>query len=134
MENKIEYTLKLDSTQAGVVLHALDLLNRVIINQPQNVTEAAMNGLWGKIDFDEYCRRRDKANEYMKLAFDTIFSSYNEIIKTDEWDVSYSILQALRYQRHLAEFPTSIGVDSYPPMQLGKTPIPECTWENKHET
>lgn len=124
----IEYTLKLNSEQASVVLHALDLLNRVIINQPRYVTEVAMDWMFGKLDVDEYCRRRDHANEYMKKAFDMIFQDLDNVRKTPEWFTSYNILQALRYQKHLAESPNSNGVDSYPPMNVGGKPVPECTW------
>ena len=130
-ENKIEYTLKLNSAQVGVVLHALDLLNRIIINQPSHVTSVALDGMYNRIGIDEYCRRRDKANDYMKLAFSEIFRSEADVLKTEEWDTSYNILQALRYQRHLAEYPNSKGVDSYPPIYFGGEPVPECTWENK---
>lgn len=127
----IEYTLKLNSQQVANILKAIDLLMRIKINQPEEISRDLLEGMYDRIGVDEVCRRRDKANEYLRLAFLEIFPSWDEVNKDDEWYNLYNILQALRYQRHLAEFPNSKGVDAYPPMQFGGEPIPECTWEDK---
>jgi hypothetical protein len=131
----IEYTLKLNSTQAGEVLKAVDLLMRLKINQPHEISRAVMaDDYWkdGKVDrdeFDDFIHRRDRADMYIDKAFREIFPTWEDVKKDDEWHTLYNILQALRYQRHLAETPNGKGVDSYPPMALGGEPVPECTWK-----
>lgn len=131
----IEYTLKLNSTQATEVLKAIDLLMRLKINQPHEISMAVMpDDYWrnDKVDkdlFDDFIHRRDRADEYLKKAFREIFPTWKDVKKDDEWHTLYNILQALRYQRHLAEIPNGKGVDSYPPMALGGEPVPECTWK-----
>ena len=130
----IEYTLKLNSTQAGEVLKAVELLMRLKINQPKEISRAVMpDDYWrdGKIDkdvFDDFLERRDRADEHMEMAFKEIFPSWQDIRKDDEWHTLYNIFQAIRYQRHLAEHPNSVGVDSSLPMYFGGEPIPECSW------
>ena len=125
----IEYTLKLNSTQAAYVLKAVDLLMRLKINQPEEISRDVLDGMYERLGSNEYCNRRDKANSYLRLAFLEIFPTWDEVKKDDEWHSLYNIYQALRYQRHLAEYPNSKGVDSYPPMHFGGEEIPECTWE-----
>lgn len=135
----IEYTLKLNGTQAGEVLKAIDLLMRLKINQPHEISRAVMpDDYWrnGKVDkdaFDDFIHRRDRADDYLKKAFREIFPTWEDVKKDSEWHTLYNILQALRYQRHLAESPCSTGVDSYPPMHFGGEPIPECSWAETTE-
>ena len=136
----IEYTLKLNSTQAGEVLKAVDLLMRLKINQPKEISRAVMpDDYWrdGKVDkdaFDEFIHRRDRADEYLEKAFREIFPTWEDVKKDSEWHTLYNILQALRYQRHLAEYPNSVGVDSYPPMYFGGEQILECSWAERQGT
>lgn len=129
----VEYTLKLNSQQTNYLLKAVDLLMRLKINQPKEISRDVMDGMYARLGIDEYLRRENLANEYLEKAFAVIFPSYNEVQKDEEWHVLYNIYQAVRYQRHLAEFPNSKGVDSYPPMDLSGYGIPECTWESKEE-
>ena len=130
----IEYTLKLNSTQAWEVLKAIDLLMRLKINQPTEISRAVMpDDYWkdGKVDkdaFNKFIHRRDRADEYLEKAFREIFPRWENVKIDDEWHTLYNILQSLRYQRHLAEFPNGRGVDSYPPMHFGGEPIRECSW------
>ena len=136
----VEYTLKLNSTQAGEVLKAIDLLMRLKINQPHEISRAVMpDDYWkdGQVDkkaFDDFIHRRDRADEYLKKAFREIFPTWEDVKKDSEWHTLYNILQALRYQRHLAESPNSRGVDSHPPMNFGGEPIPECSWAERQGT
>lgn len=127
----IEYNLKLNSKQTAYVLKAVDLLMRLKINQPEEISRDVLDGMYERLGIDEYCNRRDKANSYLRLAFLEIFPTWDEVKKDDEWHSLYNIYQALRYQRHLAEYPNSKGVGSYPPMYFGGEQIPECTWEDK---
>lgn len=136
---KVEYTLKLNSTQANEVLKAVDLLMRLKINQPEEISRAVMpENYWkdGKVDndaFDDFLLRRDRADGYMKMAFRAIFPRWEDVKKDDEWHTLYNIYQSIRYQRHLAEFPNGRGVDSYPPMYFGGEKIPECSWRDTKE-
>ena len=125
----IEYTLKLNSKQAAYVLKSVDLLMRLKINQPEEISRDVLDGMYERLGGEEYCNRRDRANSYLRLAFLEIFPTWDEVKKDDEWHSLYNIYQALRYQRHLAEYPNSNGVDSYPPMHFGGEEIPKCTWE-----
>ena len=130
----IEYTLKLDSKQAPIILHAIELLMRIKINQPEEISRSVLDGLYDRIGCDEYCKRRDRANEHLNKAFREIFPTWYEVKKDQEWYILYNTYQALRYQRHLAEFPESKGVDSYPPMPTGGEAIPECSWRETDES
>lgn len=130
-----EYTLKLNSSQLITVMKAIDLLIRLKINQPKEIPDAIMpDDYWkdGKMDkdaFNDFLKRRDRADEYLEKAFREIFPRWEDVRKDDEWYRLYNIYQTLRYQRHLAETPNGKGVDSYPPMALGGEPVPECTWK-----
>ena len=135
----IEYTLKLNSAQVNEVLKAVDLLMRLKINQPKEISRAVMaDDYWkdGKVDndaFDDFLERRDRADEHMEMAFKEIFPSWKDVRKDTEWHTLYNIYQSIRYQRHLAECPNGRGVDSYPPMHFGGEPIPECSWRDTEE-
>ena len=129
----VEYTLILDSPQAAELLKAVELLMRLKINQPEEITWMVMPDDYfsdnGKVDskrFDDYIERRDKANEYLRKAFALMFP-YGST-KDPEWHRLYNLYQVIRYARHEAEFPDSTGVDSYPPMQFTDEPMPKCTW------
>jgi len=129
----VEYTLTLDSTQAAELLKAIDLFMRLKINQPENITWMVMpddyfaeNGAVDSKRFDDYIKRRDNANVYLREAFALMFPRGST--KDQEWYRLYNLYQVIRYARHEAEFPDSTGVDSYPPMQFTDEPMPKCTW------
>lgn len=130
----IEYTLTLDSPQAAELLKAVELLMRLKINQPEEITWMVMPEDYftedNKVDskrFDDYIKRRDEANIYLQNAFALMFP-YG-CTKDSEWYRLYNLYQVIRYARHEAEFPDSTGVDSYPPMQFTDEPMPKCTWK-----
>ena len=125
---EIEYTLTMNSRQAKECLKAVELLMRMKINQPEEISRAVLDGMYERIGIDEYIRRKNGANEYLRAAFAAIFPTWDEVQKDDEWYVLYNIYQAIRYQIHLAEHPGSTGVDSYPPMQFTDEPIPKCEY------
>jgi len=126
-----EYTLTLNSAQAREVLKAVELLMRLKIDQPEEISRAVLDGIYGMIGCDEFCKRRDVANGYLRMAFNAIFPYREQIVKDDEWYRLYNLYQAIRYQIHLAENPEGKGVDSYPPIQITDEPIPKCEWRKK---
>lgn len=125
---EIEYTLTMNSRQAKKCLKAVELLMRLKINQPEEISRAVLDGMYERIGIDEYLRRKDSANEHLRNAFMAIFPNWDEVLKDDEWYILYNIYQAIRYQIHLAEHPGSTGVDSYPPIQITDEPIPKCEY------
>ena len=124
-----EYTLTLNSDQAHEVLKAVELLMRLKLNQPGEITRSLLDSMYKRIGIDEYCRRRSLSDPYLKLAFKSIFPTDDDIRKDDEWYRLYNLYQALRYAIHEAEHPNSIGVDSDPPMQFTSEPLPGCAWK-----
>lgn len=124
-----EYTLKMNSIQARETLNAVELLMRLKINQPEEISRAVLDGMFERIGCDEFCRRRDRANEHLRAAFQEIFPTWDEVKKDEQWYRLYNLYQSIRYAIHQAEHPNSTGVDSYPPIQFTDEPIPECEWK-----
>lgn len=127
----VHYTLTMNQDQAREVRHAVELLLRLKINQPEEITRAVLDQMLEdeRIDIDEFCKRRDRASGHLKAAFDELFPHWSEIKKDKEWYRLYNILQVIRYAIHEAEHPNSTGVDSYPPTQFTEDePLPKCEW------
>lgn len=124
------YTLTLNSDQAKELRKAVELLMRLKINQPEEITRAVLDEMLEdkRIDIDTFFKRRDKANDHLKAAFDTLFPHWGEIRKDKEWYRLYNIYQVVRYAIHEAENPEGIGVDSYPPTRFTDEPMPKCEW------
>lgn len=129
----IEYTLTFNSEQAVMILKAVELLMRIKINQPHEISRAVLDGMSKKLGINEYLTRMRDSNNYLEKAFKEIFPTWQEVEKDREWHVLYDILQSVRYARHNAEFPESTGVDSYPPLPTGVGKIPKCTWIKTEE-
>ena len=133
----IEYTLTMNSEQAKECLKAVELLMRLKINQPEQISRSVMpedyweDGMLNKQKFGEYIKHRDAANDHLNRAFAEIFPTRESVKKDSEWYRLYNIYQVIRYQIHLAEYPNSTGVDSYPPRQFSEEPLPECKYERK---
>lgn len=131
---EIEYKLTMNSEQAKEVRYAVELLMRMKINQPEEISRAVLEGIFDRIGFEEYLRRRDEADEHLKRAFAAMFPDLSEIRKDNEWYRLYNLYQVIRYAVHQAENPESKGVDSYPPMQFtDDEPMPKCEWNEKKE-
>ena len=128
MSKNLEYTLILNSDQAHEALKAVELLMRLKINQPDQLSRDLLEPMYERIGCDEFCKRRDAANKHLRLAFLEIFPALDDWKKDTEWYRLYNLYQALRYAIHEAEYPNSVGVDSYPPMQFTEEPIPKCGW------
>ena len=124
-----EYTLTMNGSQARTMLKAVELLMRLKINQPEEISRAIMDGeFYEHIGCDEICKRRDIADIHLRKGFRAIFPLWSEVQKDTEWYRLYNLYQSVRYAIHEAEHPDTIGVDSRPPMQLTDEPVPKCEW------
>ena len=128
MSKNLEYTLTLNSDQAHETLKAVELLMRLKINQPEELSRALLEPMYERIGCYEFCQRRDEANRFLQFAFLKIYPTMNDWMKDDEWYRLYNLYQSLRYAIHNAEHPQSTGVDSYPPTRFTDEPIPKCEW------
>ncbi len=129
----IEYVLTLNSQQARETLKAVELLMRLKINQPEEISRAVLDGMYDRIGCDEFCMRRDDANVYMRLAFNVIFQRSDEVRKDQEWYRLYNLYQVIRKAIHDAEHPEGTGVDSYEPRAFTDEPLPKIEWKIKPE-
>lgn len=132
----IEYALTLNSDQAKELRKAVELLMRLKINQPEEISRAVMPVDYWQDDkvntakFNDWINRRDRADEHFKAGFRELFPSWESMKKDSEWYRLYNLYQVIRYAIHEAEYPDSTGVDSRPPMSFRTDePIPECTWK-----
>ena len=122
----VEYTLKLNSEQAQTLMKAVDLLMRLKLNQYDNIPYCLIG-----FNDEDYSNKREMSRNYLRMAFEVIFPTWEDIKKDDEWYRLYNLYKSVAYAKHCAENPNGKGVDSYPPTQLTDEPIPECTWERK---
>lgn len=127
----IEYTLTMNSEQAKECLKAVELLMRLKINQPEEISRTILDGMYEEIGIDEFLKRKEKSNDYLRLAFHEIFPTWEDVKKDEEWYRLYNLYQVLRYQIHLAEHPNSTGVDSYPPRAFTDEPLPTASWRKE---
>ena len=126
------YTLTLTSSQIRAVCGAVELLMRLKINQPDEISRGALN--WGDgLSVDEWCRRRDRAEPLLRQAFQELFPTWEDVKKDEQWYRLYNLYQVTRYGLHEAENPSGTGVDSYPPWNAGGVdePMPKCTFEKE---
>ena len=126
--NMPKYVLTLTSEQAREINKCLELLMRWKLKQPDIMAQMLLDI---SDDVDVYCRKRDTMVPKLKEAMDICTPEDPENcgkLKDREWHVAYNILQAIRYQIHLAEYPESKGVSSYPPLDTGGVGIPECSF------
>jgi hypothetical protein len=127
----IEYVLTLNSEQARETLKAVELLMRLKLNQPEGISRAVLDGMYERIGSDEFCKRRDVADMYIKFAFRAIFPRWGEEKKDTEWYRLYNLYQVLRKAIHDAENPNGNGVDSHKPIQFTEEPLPKIEWKKK---
>lgn len=119
-----EYILAMNSEQAHTLLKAVDLLMRLKLGQYKEISFALLD-----ITKEDFCHRRDLADEKLEEAFAILYDGKKDgEWKNAEWYRLFNLLQAVRYQVHLAEHPDTKGVDSYPPMQMTDEPIPKCEY------
>ena len=121
MEKDIKYTLTLTSEEAKEIIKAVELLMRLKLNQSFMFSDSVVS--W---DFDV---NMQKANKLVEEALNELFKNRKPgTYKNDEWYRLYNIYQVIRYAIHEAEYPSSTGVDSYPPMRMTDVPLPKCEW------
>lgn len=121
-------TLTLTREQAFVVERACELLARLHIGQFHIVSELLLNFNLG---VDEYCRRRDMANDLLKLAAMTIFGrgEYNQPKieeKSIEHERAWLVYSTLRYTRSWYDNPEGgLTVNYDKPLSIGEF-MPKC--------
>lgn len=121
-------TLTLTRDQAFVVEQACELLARLHIGQFQMIPELLLN--FG-IGMDEYCHRRDMANDILKIAAMEIFGRgpYNQPKvgkKNIEHERAWLVYTTLRYARSWYDHPDGgITVNYDKPMSIGEY-MPKC--------
>ena len=127
-----EYILTMSKEQAHEVLNAVELLMRLKINQPENISRAVLN--WGEgLSIDDWCKRRDDAEGYLRVAFKVLFPTLADVKKDKQWYRLYDLYQVLRKAFHDAEHPDTIGVDSGPVMCTAGEPMAKCEWRAKDD-
>ena len=126
----VEYILTLNSEQARELLKVIELMERWKLKQPDILSHMLVQDIMSE-DVNTYISRKAAVEYYLKHAMNAWKPddpSYTSKLKDDEWYLLYNITQVLRYAIHEAEHPNTIGVDSYPPLQMGGQPIPKCEW------
>lgn len=128
-KENVEYLLHMNSDQAREVLKAVELLMRLKINQPENLPYNLLD-----LADKSYCDKRDEAEPLLRSAFNIMFRDKKSgDWKDSEWYRLYNMYQVLRKALHDVENPSSIGVDSYPPIQFTDEPLPVCETIEKKE-
>lgn len=133
MDNKDEMVvLELTRDQALIVENACELLARLHIGQFKIVTEMLLQ-IHGA-DINDYCRRRDDANDALMLAAKIIFgrNCYNLAdvsTKSIEHNRAWNVYLVLRYTRSWHDdppqgHPWSVCYDK--PTNLLNEPLPKC--------
>ena len=121
--DNVEIVLHLNQQQAQEVLKATELLLRLKLGQ---FKELAFNLL--DISADDFCEKRDAAEEPLKSAADIFFKCKKpEVRKDSEWYRLYNLFQVLRKaiwtsagrDDKLSEIGASI-------FQFTEEPIPKC--------
>jgi len=125
--SKETYVLTLTHEQAQVVLDALELYARLRIGQFEHITEKLLD----TPNVDEYCQRRDCANNLLRIVAEVIFDRDSRGFLDCCPDVQHrqlwGIYVALRFQMAWYDHPAGgAGVDFYPPMSLSGEPVPPC--------
>lgn len=118
------YTLTMSSGQLREASKAIELLMRLKLGQYDQLH-------WALLDImdEDFCEKRDEAEFHLKAAFQALFRGKKSTEwKDHEWHVLYDLYQVIRKAIHDAEYPDSIGVDSYPPMCTAVEPMAKCEW------
>lgn len=136
MDDKNEMVvLELTRDQALTVENACELLARLHIGQFRFVSEMILPFVAGRVD--EYCRRRDDANDALELASKLIFgrNCYNQPdcsskddYNSEQHNRAWNVYQVLRYTRSWHDNPEgnhwSVCYDK--PMNMLNEPLPKC--------
>lgn len=140
MKNEEEKViLEMTREQALTIEIACELLARLYIGQFKELTNILLP-VHGT-DANDYCRRRDDANEALDLAAKLMFgrTPYNtpNITKGEEHNRAWNIYQVLRYTRSWHDQPEgdhwSVCFDE-PMNMIAGEPLPKCKIVKKGET
>lgn len=121
--------LTLTREQALVVENACEMLARLHLGQFHFITERLFkyNG-----NMNEYCSRRDMANDLLKLASFEIFGrgAYNSpkiSEKSDECERAWLVYTTLRHARSWHDNPNGgVTVNFDEPLPFNGEPMPDC--------
>ena len=125
-----KYILTLTREQAQVAQNALELYARLKIGQFDRITELMLDVR----SVDEYCQRRDLANDLLKIVACIIFSRNDYGQPKCEKDAlhhrAWNIYTALRYQMAWHDRPEGgWGLHFDKPYPWGGEPVAECRIE-----
>lgn len=123
-----KYILELSREQAVMVKDACELLARLRIGQFDSITEMMLEAR----GVDEYCKRREDANDLLKVVACIIFgrNAYGrpECQKDKLHHRAWNIYTALRYKMAWHDNPEGGWAVCYDePHPWGGEPIPKCT-------
>lgn len=133
-EPEERYVLTLTPEQEYIVEQALELLARLHIGQFERIAEL----LCDPRDTD-YCKRRDLANDLLRLAAIVVFGrspiNYPDVKETStEHERAWTIYSVLRYTRSWHENPQGGFTVNYDkPLNLAGGPMPKCKVATKEE-
>lgn len=130
MDNKDEgekYVLTLTREQAIVTRDALELFARLKIGQFERITEMMLDVR----SAEEYCRRRDLANDLFKITSGIIFGrnayGLSNCKKDDEHHIAWNIYTTLRHHIAWHDNPEGgWGVYFDKPYPSGDQNLPDC--------
>lgn len=125
-----KYVLTLTREQAQVAQNALELYARLKIGQFDRITELMLDVR----SVDEYCQRRDLANDLLKIVACIIFGRNDYGQPKCEKDAlhhrAWNIYTALRYQMAWHDHPEGgWGLHFDKPYPWGGEPVAECRIE-----
>lgn len=123
-----KYVLTLTREQAITAQNALELYARLRIGQFEHISEKLLDFGLG---VDEYCRRRDIANDLLGLAACILFGKNQygrpDTKKDNLHHRAWNIYEALRYRMAWHDHPEGgWGVCFDEPYPWGNEPVPQC--------
>ena len=127
-----KYILTLTREQAAVAKDALELYARLRIGQFNRITELMLDVR----DVEDYCQRRDLANDLLKIVACIIFGRNEYYQPNCQKDAlhhrAWNVYAALRYQMAWHDHPEGgWGVHFDEPYPWGGEPIAECRVEKE---
>lgn len=123
-----KYVLTLTREQAATARDALELYARLKIGQFNRITEMMLNVK----SVDDYCKRRDLANDLLKIVAGIIFGrniyGTPDVHADAEHHRAWGIYATLRYHMAWHDKPegNSWSVDFDKPYSMDDQPLPEC--------
>lgn len=123
---EVRYVLTLTDDQARMVETACELYARLKIGQFEQISELMLDVK----DVEQYCQRRDIANDLLRTVACVIFgrniNGWPHVQKDALHHRAWNIYHALRYKRAWYENPKGgWGVNYDKPYPYGGEPIPE---------